>query len=284
MKPDKRFLGRPMRFWAHAKFLSEQIGYSKRGTGCLRKYDIREARKVLMDADIFTSGRQVSDDGLIADVIEYLNWRSDILNEKIAPLFMCREKAAEEFKTVQLRTQPTKPLPMNKQKGDNRHPAYLASLVGMIAESVLGPSGFIDDARRLSVITRDNVLEGVFSRRFDGAIPDTKNPRAVWEIKEYYGTTTFGSRVADGVYETLLDGYEIESARRELGVDIAHYLFIDDKFTWWDCGRSYLCRMIDMLHTGHVDQIFFGREVLTEWEQTLRTHCHQPTAKEVSLA
>ncbi|HBK07239.1 MAG TPA: hypothetical protein DDZ81_15535 [Acetobacteraceae bacterium] len=159
---------------------------------------------------------------------------------------------------------------MNKQKGEKKHPAYLAGLVGMIAESVLGPTGFIDDARRLSVLTRDNILEGVFSRRFDGAIPDTKNPRAVWEIKEYYGTKTFGSRVADGVYETLLDGYEIESARRELGVEIAHFLFIDDRFTWWKCGRSYLCRMIDMLHTGHVDQIFFGREVLTEWEKALR--------------
>ena len=31
---------------------------------------------------------------------------------------------------------------------------------------------------------------------------------ALWEIKEYYYTTTFGSRVADGVYETLLDGLE----------------------------------------------------------------------------
>ena len=68
----------------------------------------------------------------------------------------------------------------------------------------------------------------------------------------------------------LLDGYEIERAQRELGVSIAHFLFIDDRFTWWDCGRSYLCRMIDMLHTGHVDQIFFGREVLTEWEEVLK--------------
>lgn len=25
-----------------------------------------------------------------------------------------------------------------------------------------------------------------------------------------------------------------------------------------------------MLHTGHVDEVFFGKEVLTEWEATLR--------------
>lgn len=210
------------------------------------------------------------DDKLLADVIKYLNWRAGVLNQTVAPLFMNREEAAAAFESVRRKTRPTKPLPMNKQKGEKRHNAYLASLVAMIAENVLGPNGFVDDARRLSVLTKNNVLEGVFSRRFDGAIPDTKNPRAMWEIKEYYGTTTFGSRVADGVYETLLDGYEIEAARSQLGTDIAHFLFIDDRFTWWDCGRSYLCRMVDMLHTGHVDQIFFGREVLTEWEKALK--------------
>jgi hypothetical protein len=99
---------------------------------------------------------------------------------------------------------------MNKQKGEKRHPSYLASIVGMIAESVVGPEGFIDDARRLAILTWDGNLEEIFSRRFDGALPNTENPIALWEIKEYYGTTTFGSRVADGVYETLLDGYELK--------------------------------------------------------------------------
>ena len=27
-------------------------------------------------------------------------------------------------------------------------------------------------------------------------------------------------------------------------------------------GRSYLCRMVDMLHMGYVDEILFGREVV----------------------
>ncbi|MSP97397.1 MAG: tetratricopeptide repeat protein [Betaproteobacteria bacterium] len=30
---------------------------------------------------------------------------------------------------------------------------------------------------------------------------------------------------------------------------------------WWECGRSYLCRMIDMLHMGYVDEVIFGKEV-----------------------
>ncbi len=262
MRPERRFVGKSARFWAHAKFISEQVGYSK--GACLRPHSIGEAEGIL--------GQQgfTGEHNLLVEVVDYLNWRADALNNRVAGLFMNRDEAAREFEKVYEKTKPKKPLAMNKQKGEKRHPAYLASMVAMIAESVVGPAGFIDDARKLSIVTSNHTLEGIFSRRFDGALPDTENPRAVWEIKEYYGTTTFGSRVADGVYETLLDGYEIEGVRSRMRRDIAHFLFIDDRYTWWDCGKSYLCRMVDMLHTRHVDEIFFGREVLSDWEQRLR--------------
>ena len=90
------------------------------------------------------------------------------------------------------------------------------------------------------------------------------NPIAVWEIKEYYYTTTFGSRVADGVYETLVDGMEIEELQDSERIAIKHYLFADSHFTWWACGKSYLCRIVDMLHMGYVDEVLFGREVVQE--------------------
>ena len=143
-------------------------------------------------------------------------------------------------------------------------------MVAFVAEKVLGPSGFVNDAQNLAYVEQNGKIVATFSRRFDGILSNERNPQAVWEIKEYYGTTTFGSRVADGVYETLLDGFEIEKVTIDTGHRIAHYLFVDDRFTWWDCGKSYLCRLIDMMHTGHVDEIFFGRQVVTEWEQTLR--------------
>lgn len=85
----------------------------------------------------------------------------------------------------------------------------------------------------------------------------------ILEIEEYYYTTTFGSRVADGVYETLLDGMELEELEAAAQRKVQYVLFIDGHFTWWQCGRSYLCRMIDMLHMGYVDEVVFGREVLT---------------------
>lgn len=96
----------------------------------------------------------------------------------------------------------------------------------------------------------------------DGAFPSVVNPVAIWEIKEYYYTTTFGSRVADGVYEALLDGLELEELAASTGRKVQHLLVVDDHFTWWECGRSYLCCIIDMLRMGYIDEILFGREVL----------------------
>ena len=263
MKPNEHFLGRPARFWAHAKYISEKAGYSLRDNKQLKIYQPVDALAALRSREL------EHDNELIEDVLAYLNWRADVLNKHVSRQFMDRDQAAAECDKLFRFIRPQKPLPMNKQKGEKRHPAYLSAMVAMIAEKVLGPNGFVDDARKLSILTHKGKLEEIFSRRFDGAYPDTENPDAVWEVKEYYGTTTFGSRVADGVYETLLDGYELEGVRKRHGRNIAHYLFIDDRFTWWECGRSYLCRMIDMLHTAHVDEIFFGREVITDWEETL---------------
>ena len=70
------------------------------------------------------------------------------------------------------------------------------------------------------------------------------NPIAIWEIKEYYYTTTFGSRVADGIYETLLDGAELEDLLK-MGRTVRHHPFVDGHRTWWKDGKPYLCRIVD---------------------------------------
>jgi len=122
----------------------------------------------------------------------------------------------------------------------------------------------------LTTVTRNKEPFRTLARRIDGAFPGPVDPIEVWEVKEYYYTTTFGSRVADGVYETLLDGMELEelvAARKALAVKpnwpapIQHLLMVDAHYTWWVKGRSYLCRIIDMLHMGYVDEVLFGAEV-----------------------
>ena len=117
----------------------------------------------------------------------------------------------------------------------------------------------------------NGALLGVSSRRFDGAYPSIKNPKMVWEIKEYYYATTFGSRVADGVYEKQLDGYEFKELYERTGEKIYHVLFVDAYQTWWTKGKSYLCRIIDALNMGLVDEVIVGREVFDRWPELLKS-------------
>jgi hypothetical protein len=55
---------------------------------------------------------------------------------------------------------------------------------------------------------------------------------------------------------------KLEELREHEGVDIKHYLIVDAHDTWWKQGKSYLCRIIDMLHMDYIDEVLFGREVV----------------------
>ena len=45
-------------------------------------------------------------------------------------------------------------------------------------------------------------------------------------------------------------------------IHVKHYLMVDSHYTWWVDGKSYLCRLIDMLNMGYVDEVLFGFEVI----------------------
>jgi hypothetical protein len=228
----------------------------------LRRYSVQEIASLNDRIQIEASvGLQVS---------HYLNYRSEVIEKRVVPMLMDRNHAKQEFESLYHRYQPTCKLPMNKQKKEKQHYNYLTCILNILTEANLKGS-FNDEPRNLVVITDShNRPVKVLSRWMDGAYPGIRNPVAVWEVKEYYGTTTFGSRVADGVYETQLDGYEILDVERLTGKRIEHYLIVDDRFTWWDKGKSYLCRLIDMMHMGLVDEVVFGREILTRWPQIVR--------------
>ena len=93
----------------------------------------------------------------------------------------------------------------------------------------------------------------------------------MWEIKEYYYATTFGSRIADGVYETQLDGFEFKELYEKKKKKVYHVLFIDAYRTWWLQGKSYLCRLVDALNSGVVDEVIVGREVFSRWPELLHS-------------
>jgi hypothetical protein len=262
MRANERFRNQPPSFWANVRTISEELGYaSKKGVKVHRLADMVSAMKSLGlgSAHLVVDGKPTK---LGADLEAYFQYRAEILNSYVEPRLMTGEQAEELFKNLCAKLQPECPLPMNKQKGEKKKPAFLTGIVNMLVEASAKGIPVDYDPRQLTTVTHNNAPLRTLSRRVDGAFPTAVNPIAIWEIKEYYHTTSFGSRIADGVYETQLDGIELEELERVEKFPIEHLLVVDAHRTWWKDGKSYLCRIIDMLHMGLVDEVLFGREVV----------------------
>jgi hypothetical protein len=266
MKPDPRFLHLPKDFWANVRLISQEVGYTVARQGQIKVPSLAEVRKaftdISLDADhlVDAGGRPTPYGKLLLD---YFACRATMLREHVELMLMTVEQAKKAFNRLRRKLHPKCAIPMNKQSGEKKAPAFFTGIINMLIEANAKDVPCDFDPRVLTTVTHKGKPVRTLARRVDGAFPCAIDPVAVWEIKEYYYTTTFGSRVADGVYESLLDGMELEELRVSESVDIKHYLMIDAHYTWWSCGRSYLCRIVDMLHMGYVDEVLIGREVLT---------------------
>jgi hypothetical protein len=268
MKANHKFQNLPLEFWSNVKLISQKVGYTKKGilivptlTQIKDVYAHRglDVSKVISADDTFTEYGQL--------LIDYFTHRKDVLTKDVEPNLMKAAEAKELFDRLKKQLKPKCPLPLNKQKGNKKDYAFLTGIVNMLMEANIGGLDCNYNPLELTSVTLDNFPVRTLSRRVDGAFPSTINPIVIWEVKEYYYTTTFGSRVADGVYETLLDGFELREVRENIGIYIDHYLFLDDHYTWWECGKSYLCRIIDMLHIGILTEVLFGKEVIAKLPQ-----------------
>lgn len=279
MTPNPLFLNQPKAFWAYVRSISQAVGYTVRGKGQIKVPTV-EAMMTALNALGLDGTRLLQPNGptrLAQTLHAYFEYRAKTLNTFVEPRLMNKDTARALFEKMQKQMSSKVAIPMNKQKGDKKAPAYLTSIVNMLIEAQAGDVDCDYDPRALTTVTQDGAPLRTLSRRVDGAFPRAVNPVAVWEIKEYYYTTTFGSRVADGVYETLLDGMELEELRISSGINVLHYLIVDDHHTWWECGRPYLCRILDMVHMGYVDEVLFGSEVIErlptivkEWHRLLK--------------
>lgn len=274
MLPDKRFIGQPKTFRANVRTISQVSGYTVRGAGTIKVPSLPQMLEAMwrvgLGVDHLASDDAPTEMGQLLS--DYFAYRADVLNNTVAPLFMDVERAKAVYQQLRQNRTPRCPLPSNKQKGPKAGPAYLTCIVNLLLEEALGDRPVNFDPLELTTVTYNKAPLRTLSRRLDGAFPSPVNPIAVWEIKEYYYTTTFGSRIADGVYETLLDGMELEELRTNENVDVTHMLIIDARDTWWSSGgRPYLCRIVDMLHMGYVDEVLFGAEVLDRIPEIGRT-------------
>ncbi len=295
MQPNPAFVNLPQNFWANVRTISQAVGYTVRRRrqagipsqpGPIKIPTLAEMKHGLeaikLDSQHVLNAHS-KPTKLGKQLLDYFEFRASCLNDSVEPLLMDAKQAELLFNELKRRRTKNAPFPMNKQSGKMKRPAYFTAIVNMLIEETIAGLPCNYNPQELTTVTRNKQPFRTLSRRVDGAFPGPVDPLAVWEIKEYYYTTTFGSRVADGVYETLLDGMEleeldkglrqldsqqIESRLRKISKithrppRIQHLLMLDAHFTWWIKGRSYLCRVMDMLHMGYVDEVLFGREVV----------------------
>lgn len=270
MKPNPVFRNQPKAFWAYVRTISQEVGYTRKAavseaSSQVRRPSLEDMAQALQKLKLVAT-KVLNEDGTPTELgktlLNYFQYRADVLNVEIQSQLMNAGQAKSEFEKLRKKRKYACPSPLNKQKGMMKAPAFLTCMVNMIIEANIGNAECNYDPRTLTTVTVDGSPVRTLARRVDGAFPSPVNPIAVWEVKEYYYTTSFGSRIADGVYETLLDGMELEELRERENIEVAHYLMIDGYQTWWKDGKSYLCRIVDMLHMGYVDEVLIGREVI----------------------
>lgn len=264
MEPDPRFLGLEPRFWANVRSISQHCGYQRRGSGVVKSIGVEDMIGAMRDLGLTDAhlivARTPTD--LARRLASYFEYRAAVLNEHVRGLLMKADEAEAMFDRLRSDAPASLAYAMNKQKGEKRAPAYFSAIIKILVSREMGGLDCDFDPQELTTFTDHAQPIRTLARRVDGAFPSPVNPIALWEIKEYYYTTTFGSRIADGVYESLLDGTELDEMRRTEGVSCHHYFMVDAVDTWWSTGgRPYLCRVIDMMHMGLVDEALFVREV-----------------------
>ncbi|MFI5136364.1 MAG: hypothetical protein ACHQIM_00965 [Sphingobacteriales bacterium] len=265
MKPNPKYLNNTTpEFWANVKLISQKLGYTQRNTGQIKVYSLDEIlslyNKVGFKTNKLIFNNEVTEFGQL--LLDYFDYRSDALSNYVQHNLMDITEAKELFDQLYAKYDPKCEIPLNKQSGQKKAPNYFTGIVNILLEANIGEYPLKYSASELTAFTLNKIPFRSLSRRVDGSFPSVINPIALWEIKEYYYTQSFGSRVADGVYETQLDGLELNEVRKTLDRTIHHYLMIDSKFTWWTKGRSYLCRIFDMMHMGLLTEAIFGKEVV----------------------
>lgn len=206
------------------------------------------------------------DDDAITALVAYIHYRPELVENAFA--LLREEEEALDFCTTQgFSVAKT----TTQLAGHHQSSKSLIAAVSSIATRVCEQKGVSLDPnpQRRCVWCTDQHLH-VTARNLDGSIPSLANPWIIWEIKEYWGKTSGGSKMSDAVYECNLVGRELRDFEAQAGLKIDHIVFVDGK-TQWKSRVSDLARFIDLLNQGLIDALFFGKEVESSWDPHLST-------------
>jgi hypothetical protein len=108
--PEPRFVRLPKEFWANVRTISEQAGYTIRGTGQIKVPSIGEIKSVFKRLGLSAAhlinveGRQTS---LGETIGAYFEHRAHILNSFVEPHLMDAAQARREFSKLKKTLSPT---------------------------------------------------------------------------------------------------------------------------------------------------------------------------------
>jgi hypothetical protein len=270
MYPQEEYLQQDSEFWAYVRLVSQQAGYQPRGDEIVKEYEEQDLQDAVESTGI--NGEPLfgdfSSDGLTElgdDILDYLNYRSQQVEVALNNI-QTKEEARETFEEYRGDYE-LNHVQYNRQGNDD--PLIFANTVNLVLEKVYGGEFDPDPYELPTVLDDEKNLQLTFAKRLDGALPNNRNPIALWEVKEFYSSSTFGSRVADAIYEIMLLSQEAQSIEDQIGREIEMYLLTDGEQAW-SKGISYICRIIDILNMGYIDAAIFGKEVVEDWPEIVR--------------
>ncbi|WP_152551995.1 DUF7687 domain-containing protein [Actinokineospora spheciospongiae] len=217
--------------------------------------------------DAYIRGRE----HLVEPLVEYLHLRAELASDLLA-----RMRTEDEAKMDLSRLFGVEALTYGtKMTGHHQSAKVLVATVEAMTNQVCGQYGRtvnVNPQQRATVIADDHLW--VSPRRLDGAFPGLANPKALWEIKEYWGKTSGGSKMSDAIYECQLVGIELRAFEDKYGVHVEHHVILDGR-DQWTARQSDLRRAVDLLYCGLIDELVVGRDVLTDWPRIMESLCAQ---------
>ena len=200
-------------------------------------------------------------------LLAYLEFRATLWETRGKALRT--ESEADAFCVRAFKERPRK----TKTKNQDHHQSSKAMVLTTtrLAEGVCSKHGITIDPnpQRRCVWFSEHELH-VTARNLDGAIPALLDPILVWEIKEYWGNTSGGSKMSDAVYECALVGRELRDFEKRTGLHVDHAVLLDGR-DQWTSRKSDLLRFCDLYYQGLVDALIVGREVETVWQSYVQS-------------
>lgn len=211
---------------------------------------------------------------LITDLAAYTHTRMRLANEALDNLLRTESEALDDFASISAEA-----VQWAKNAATSQSSKVLVQTVAALTVQASQGMPFtpdLDPQKRAAYLDGDSIW--VSPRRLDGALPTLLNPVGLWEIKEYWGNRG-GSKMSDAIYEVQLVGTELAVQEKARSWHIDHYLILDGK-AQWAARKSDLRRAIDLLYSGLVDELFIGRELLTEWQPAVVAMWQRHMARE----